>query len=513
MLDLDTYNFVGPPDPIQVRIAGSGTEWINGGLLQIGASHVLANIELGVSEGAHLESHGVWAASRNVGPEITVEGLGSFWNNTGELRLDDDASFTLRGGAAATDGGVNIRGDYGLSHAIVEGAGSLWRTGPLEISSFAYLNNVGFLIQDGGRVESTSATLTTQTTQDAIVRGAGSAWIVSGRLTAMGDGNGGSSYVQVEQGGLLETGETQIGLDAPGSASVSVIGTGATFRNAGELLVAGGYSAGASFGVLGGAQATTKTMRVGCGDRGGSCEVGVSGAGSLLTVVEDAFFSSDPSNPDGKATWTVGAGGRVEIGQTFSVVDNARVSLADGTVSAAQLALQGGALTGDGLVQSIVKNAGLVAPGASIGHLTVDGSYTQDPDGALSIMLGGLAPGVSHDILEVLGASALGGTLRVELANGYLPNLGDSFQILSAASVSGTFDHYEGLELSPNLSLMVNYLPAGVRLVTVPVPEPGTAMLVSIGLAAAAALRRRPSRANLRRVPPRSVRRETPSRG
>jgi len=511
LLDFDLFN-ADIADPIRARIAGSGTEWINGGLLQIGASHVLANIELGVSEGAHLESDGVWAAGQFHGfgrTEITVEGLGTLWNNTGELRLSDDASFTLRGGATAADSGVNILGSYDRSRGVVEGAGSLWRTGHMRIDS----NSVALLVQDGGRVESTSAVLTTQTFEQAIVRGAGSAWIVAGRLTAMGDGNGGSSYVQVEQGGLLETGETQIGLDAPGSASVSVIGTGATFRNAGELLVAGGYSAGASFGVLGGAQATTKTMRVGCGDRGGSCEVGVSGAGSLLTVVEDAFFSSDPSNPDGKATWTVGAGGRVEIGQTFSVVDNARVSLADGTVSAAQLALQGGALTGDGLVQSIVKNAGLVAPGASIGHLTVDGSYTQDPDGALSIMLGGLAPGVSHDILEVLGASALGGTLRVELANGYLPNLGDSFQILSAASVSGTFDHYEGLELSPNLSLMVNYLPAGVRLVTVPVPEPGTAMLVSIGLAAAAALRRRPSRANLRRVPPRSVRRETPSRG
>jgi len=71
-------------------------------------------------------------------------------------------------------------------------------------------------------------------------------------------------------------------------------------------------------------------------------------------------------------------------------------------------------------------------------------------------------------------------------------------KILTAASVSGTFDHYEGLEISPNLSLMVDYLPAGVRLVTVPVPEPGTAMLVSIGLAGAAALRRRSSRANLR---------------
>lgn len=484
-------------DPIQARIAGSGTEWNNAGLLQIGSPFALANSEVVVSDGAHLETNGVWATGRSVDigrTAITVDGVGTSWNNTGTSRISSDASFTVRGGATATDSGVSLGDSYFLAHAVVEGEGSLWRTGAIEINSFSLFNNVGLLVRDGGRVESTSAYLSTQTTQQAIVRGAGSAWNISGRLMALSNDAGGDSHVRVEQGGLLETGESQVGGGGGGYASATVIGLNSTFRNAGELFVTGGIAVGATFRVLDGGQATTKSMRVDLGavnntTYGGIADVRVDGDGSLLTVVEDALFSSDPSNPDGKATWTVGEGGRVEVGGSFTVEDSARVSLAGGTVSAALLALHAGALTGDGLVQSVVENAGLVAPGASIGGMTIDGSYTQEADGALSITLGGLAPGVSHDIIEVLGASVLAGRLLVELESGYLPNLGDSFEILSAASVSGTFDDYEGLDLSPNLSLIVDYLADGVRLVTV--PEPGAAMLLMTGLLVLAYRQRR----------------------
>jgi hypothetical protein len=107
--------------------------------------------------------------------------------------------------------------------------------------------------------------------------------------------------------------------------------------------------------------------------------------------------------------------------------------------------LQGGTLEGDGAVAGAVRNSGGdVEPGLSPGTLDV-GAYDASPAycGALSIEMAGDAPDAEYDVLMVGGAADLGGILRVELLDGFMPQIGDEFEVLHAASVDGRFDCVE----------------------------------------------------------------------
>src|SRR5690606_19327078 len=103
--------------------------------------------------------------------------------------------------------------------------------------------------------------------------------------------------------------------------------------------------------------------------------------------------------------------------------------------------VQGGTLQGGGLVVGNAENAGgRVAPGepgeAPTQTLEIAGDFEQGPGGVLEIEIAG--PGGEHDALVVSGAATLGGILRVPAADGLAP--GETFTVLTAASVSGSFD-------------------------------------------------------------------------
>jgi len=108
--------------------------------------------------------------------------------------------------------------------------------------------------------------------------------------------------------------------------------------------------------------------------------------------------------------------------------------------SSQPISLQGGILGGTGTVNASVQNTGAeVSPGMPVGTLTVTGNYTQSAGGTLRIELGGPTPGTEHDQLAVTGTASLGGALVVELIDGFVPGVAQSFTILTAGSVTGTF--------------------------------------------------------------------------
>ncbi len=108
--------------------------------------------------------------------------------------------------------------------------------------------------------------------------------------------------------------------------------------------------------------------------------------------------------------------------------------------SSGPLDLQGATLSGIGTVDGDLNNAGIVAPGASPGKITVTGDYTQTSAGSLEIEIGGTTAETAYDVFVVNGSSSLAGTLDVLLLDGFIPAVGDQFEVLQFASVSGDFE-------------------------------------------------------------------------
>ncbi len=125
--------------------------------------------------------------------------------------------------------------------------------------------------------------------------------------------------------------------------------------------------------------------------------------------------------------------------------------------------LQGGTLGGSGIVDSNVTNSGgVVVPGNSPGTLTIQGTYTQQTGGAMTVEIGGTVAGTEHDQLAVTGAVSLAGALNVNTLGGFAPTWNQVFTILTGSSVTGTF----GTVNTPTLpagSLKVIYGPMSVK--------------------------------------------------
>jgi hypothetical protein len=92
------------------------------------------------------------------------------------------------------------------------------------------------------------------------------------------------------------------------------------------------------------------------------------------------------------------------------------------------------------------------------GQLSLNGHSYAQGSGSFIVTLGGTNAGQSGQLL--CGPATLGGPLQVKLASGYLPALGDQFQILSCSSLAGAFS-------STNMpaGISVSYSNNGVYLV------------------------------------------------
>lgn len=118
---------------------------------------------------------------------------------------------------------------------------------------------------------------------------------------------------------------------------------------------------------------------------------------------------------------------------------------------------EGATLRGNGQFQlnpnGEFVNRGTVAPGNSLGRITVDGDYRQTGTGQLLVEVNDKG---AHDSLVVKGNADLAGRLTVAPARGwYSPQWTvSSSQLLNSTSTTGSFDTVESLPVSPTLSLL-----------------------------------------------------------
>ena len=143
---------------------------------------------------------------------------------------------------------------------------------------------------------------------------------------------------------------------------------------------------------------------------------------------------------------TVASGASLGIGSYIQT--SGSTVLNGGSINGGILSINGGALSGTGIIIGDVTNGGQVIPGGlgATGLLTINGNYTQTATGSFDVDLGGTAAG-SIDQLAVSGTASLDGTVDITLINSFQPALGNTFQVLTFGSSTGNFttDNFPGL--------------------------------------------------------------------
>ncbi|MHB1780885.1 autotransporter family protein, partial [Acidithiobacillus sp.] len=153
----------------------------------------------------------------------------------------------------------------------------------------------------------------------------------------------------------------------------------------------------------------------------------LSGSGALTTT--GTIIDNGSGGPGGGTTV---AGGLLEVGDA---------STPGATLSGPVTVDSGAVLRGHGTIIGNVTNSGTVFPGGTIGILTVNGNYVQNPGSTLNIEVtpNDSTPGVGYDQLNVTGTATLAGNLAVQVDPGTY-TVGEQYDIVHAAGgVSGTF--------------------------------------------------------------------------
>jgi hypothetical protein len=153
--------------------------------------------------------------------------------------------------------------------------------------------------------------------------------------------------------------------------------------------------------------------------------------------------------------------------------------------SGAIVDIEGGKLSGTGMINGDVLMKGIMSPGSGgvPGTFTVNGNYQQTAAGVFDEIIKGAS---SNGVLDVTGLLALdpGSLLEITLQGGFDP-VGDSFTILDYGSLSGEFLNGNSF-VADGFNWTLTYGPNDAILTAVsadPVntPEPGTLALIAFG--------------------------------
>lgn len=227
----------------------------------------------------------------------------------------------------------------------------------------------------------------------------------------------------LENSGVIESAAsfTDPELISGHSAGVRVSSTGTIIRNSGTI-------SGASYSIYS-SESTFLSLETGSDLVGPARFDGDNDVLALFgTGTEEIDFHGVETLVVAGSDWTLSGDSSFDSIQVVS----GRLG-ADGSLAGQTSVLPGGTLGGNGMLTGNVASVGKVAPGASVGHLTIDGDFTQSTDGTLEIEIG---DGVA-DRLTVTGTADLAGTLLL-LPDGYAT--GGSYTFLEAGAIIGGFD-------------------------------------------------------------------------
>jgi hypothetical protein len=225
-------------------------------------------------------------------------------------------------------------------------------------------------------------------------------------------------------------GNNYIGEQSAGGSSTLTNGNGHTIQGNGQLgwngLVAvnnGTILANSTNGMVVTASSFTNSGTV---QTNGLCTLSVYAGTSPMNNAGNVIVNTD--------------GTMVVFGTYTQTAGNTRV---DGSLQADLLNINGGTLLGNGgIITGPTNVAGTLHPGDTIsaaGLLSIRGAYTQTSAGVYNVAIGGLSQGLQFSQANITTTASLAGTLNASLITPFTPVAGNSFTILTAGALSGTF--------------------------------------------------------------------------
>ena len=246
---------------------------------------------------------------------------------------------------------------------------------------------------------------------------------------------------------------------------------------------AGGTLAGGSYEALG-----TLRLPDGVTVKHNAAQIVLDGAGSLLLEGSSGGNSALAGLESNLAAGRLFLKGGRDLATAGDLSNAGMVSIGgasvlqvgpggSGTYTQSAGSTQGSGTLQAGLVQVF---GGTLAPGLSPGQLVIDGDLVLGPDAVLHLEFGDVGAGL-YDRLLVTGTANLGGTLQIDLLDGFDPSVPFSAPLLSAQSIVGSLSLPAS---TPGGSFAWQSGPGSIGIIYAPVPEPGQwiSMLGGLGL-------------------------------
>jgi len=496
---------LAPVRAADVDISASTTTGVNLNLYAGTTVDILSGVSVSNTLGGPtIGGTGTWALANHgsVSGQIKLDGAGSMVTNSG-LLTGGNAITLLGGGTVVNELGATINA---TSSAISIGkfpSGGNPGVGPGVVVNSGTITQVVaggdlVLLQFGGSVTNTATgVISGNSSGNAVSIGQGtertvvnSGSIINTRLTGNSTGvfvQGGPSTITNNAGGVIKGGFNGVYASASGVLTFTNAGTiestgssanskaveatgGGTFVNSGTIKSAAGdglylNAAGTvtNSGTITGAVnainfngSSTRTLKLDTGSVLNGLVKGGTGTDNLILIGSGSestakFLNFETLSMQGSA-WTLSnAGTFSSSAEVQAGVLNVLGTLASPTIDIRAL----GTVKGTGTLQGAVSNAGTVD--LTAGTLHVTGTYANAGTGVLQV---GVTPSAASGVLAVSGVATLnGGTVRALTVPGGGYTVGSGYQVLTAASVLGSFDGV--VDDSAFLQFVLDYDTAG----------------------------------------------------